>query len=1093
MKKVLLATAIALSSSIGSFAAGNSDAPLWLRYQRISPNGKTIAFAYQGDIYTVPTTGGRATRLTTNAAYDYAPVWSPDSRQIVFSSNREGSDDLYIVSAEGGQAKRLTFASGKEQALGFNHEGRILFSSYFMPTREFDQRPDNSMTQVYSLAITGGRPRLESALTMQDPDVASSGEILYTDYKGYEDPFRKHHTSSIARDIWKRSKSGVFTKLTSFKGEDRNAVWDSRGGFYYLSEQDGTFNIYHRSSAEANAKDKQLTHFSGNPVRFLSRSLDGTLCFGYDGEIYTMTDGQKPRKVQISIVSDVVEPEKIVRTLHSGAKDFSVSPSGDEYAVVVHGDVFVVNVEYGTVKRITNTPEEERNVSYSPNGRVLVYDSQRKGQWQLYRSELVRKADKSFAYAKEIKEEQLTFSDEACFQPVFSPNGNEVAFLRGRNELAVLDVKSLAIRTVVPRGITFSYTDGDNYYRWSRDGKYLLTKYQGNGGWFHTDCALYRADGSGMEVNLTESGYEESKGRFALGDKAVLFISDRQGYRSHGSWGATGDVYLMFLEDKAYQDFRLSKEDKALAKAEQDAEAAEKAEQEKAKEKKDKKKGDKENKDDKKSAADSTKKAKEEPIKFNFENRESRTIRISRTSGSISDAIMNVEGTKLYFVARYEGSSDLWEYDLETRASKVLIPNTGGVFTTSGDGKKIYLISPHRLYEVNSRKTYNFAVEQELKPKAERQHLFDHVWTTMRDKFYDVDLHGVDWVKYRDTYKRFLPYISNDRDFADLLSEMLGELNASHTGARFYGQAPVSAQPTGVLGAFYDDKHMGDGLLILEIVSGSPLQLADKKIEAGMLIEAVNGETIKANTPVELYMNGTVGKRTVLRIKPKTGASFEVNVRPISIGDQTGLLYNRWLKRREALVREWSGGKVGYVYVKEMDSQNFRNVFKDLLGKYRTCESVVVDTRFNGGGWLHEDLAVLLSGKKFSTVMPRGEYAGDDPFMQWNKPSCVLMNEGNYSNGHGFPYTYKYLGIGKLIGTPVAGTMTAVWWERLFTGNIVYGIPQITMTDAEGKALENQQLYPDIEVYNSPEDYLTGYDRQLKRAVEEMLKTKGRK
>lgn len=1084
----MLGGLLSLISEAG--AAKSNESPMWMRYQRISPDGKTIAFSYQGDIYTVPTSGGRATRITSNPDYDYAPFWSPDGKSLVFASDREGSDDVYVVAREGGIARRLTFSSASEVPVGFDAEGRVLFNAYWMPSRQFDQLPSSAMKQLYSLALTGGRPRLESSLTMLQPDVAPNGDILYTDYKGYEDEQRKHHTSSIARDIWKRSRDGVYTQLTSFKGEDRNAVWDGKGGFYYLSEQDGTFNVYHRSSASAEGKDKQLTHFKGNPVRFLSRSVDGTLCFGYDGATYTLRDGGKPQKVQISVVTDNVEPDEITMKLNSGAKSYAVSPDGKEFAVVVRGDVFVVNTAYGTSRRITNTPEEERNVTFSPDGRMLVYDSQRRGQWQLFKAEIVRPSDKSFAYAKEIKETQLTFDDKPCFQPIFSPKGGEVAFLRDRNEVAVLKVKDGARRTVVPHGVNFSYVDGDVNFQWSQNGRYILSQYQGEGGWAHTDCVLYRADGSGMERNLTQSGYSDQGGRFALGDQAITFISDRAGYRSHGSWGATGDVYLMFLTDKAYHNFLLSKEDKALQKEEEEAKKSEEKKTEDAKKKDKPSKG-----KSKKPAGDKTaskdkpskeEKAKEEP--FNFEELDRRTIRISRTSGSIHDAIMNAEGTKLYFIARYESSTDLWEYNLEDKSSKILAHGVSGSFLPSADGKKIYLERSQGLYEVGSGKTYGFHVEFELKPQAERKHLFDHVKTTVRDKFYDVNLHGVDWEAYAKSYAKFLPNINNDRDFAELLSEMLGELNASHTGARYYGDNTVD-KPTAALGAFFDMKRKGEGLLIEEILVGSPLLRAEKAIQAGMIIEAIDGEIIKEDMPLEHYLNGKVGKRTLLRVKPQQGKSFEVTVRPISLSAQVELLYERWLKKREALVREWSGGKIGYVYVRAMNSPSFRSVFKDLLGKYRNCEAVVVDTRYNGGGWLHEDLAILLGGKLFARLTPRGQYAGDDPFMQWTKPSCVLMNEGNYSNGHGFPYTYKQLGLGKLIGTPVAGTMTAVWWETLFPGTLVYGIPEVTVSDMEGKPLENNQLYPDVEVYNSPEDYLKGYDRQLKRSVDEMLQT----
>lgn len=1086
-KRLLLS--LSLMASVGStLMAGET--PLWLRYQRISPDGSQIAFSYQGDIYTVASSGGVATRLTTTGGHDYRPVWSPDSRQIAFASEREGSFDIFAVAREGGKAKRLTFSSAKELPITFDTKGNILFEMSGMPARTFDQFPSSRLPQIYSVPVAGGRPKLVSSLTMEDINFSPSGEILYTDKKGYEDPWRKHHVSSIARDVWHLSPRGSYTKLTSFRGEDRNPVWDGKGGFYYLSERDGTFNIYHREGLKERGKDRQITHFKGNPVRFLSRANNGTLCFGYDGEIYTLKDGQKPQKLSVSIINDNDLVERNKSSLSMGMTSFAVSPKGEEFVVTMGGDVFVVNSEYGSHKRITNTPEEERGVTLSPDGKTIVYSALRGGQWQLYKAEMPQKVDKKFAYAREVKETQLTKDKEACQQPVFSPKGDEVAFLRSRSEVAVLNLKTGNIRTVVPRHINYSYKDGDLNFSWSRNGKYILTDYQAGGGWLHGDCALYRADGSGLEVNLTESAYSDRSGRLALGDKALVFVSDRNGYRSHGSWGATNDVYLMFLENKAYQNFMMSKEDKSLAEAEkQDSKPEKKAHDDKVAkdDKSDKKKG-KKGKKDETAKPDSTKAnaPKEEEIQFNFEDREHHCLKITRASGNIMDAMIAPDGKKLYYIASYESTRDVYEYDLESRATRLLMPNVTGSFVVSADGKDIYIMNAASIRKLGG-KTYNVRVDYEHKPMEERAHILDHVMVTIRDKFYDVKLHGVDWDGYGKAYKKFLPHINNDYDFAELLSELLGELNASHTGATatsYYGRP----QPTGALAAFYDENHKGDGLRIAEILKGSPLLYGTKPVEAGMTIEAIDGKPIKAGEPIEPLLEGKVGKRTYLTILSADGKRFETTVKPTSLSGEQQLLYHRWVEQREAMVKDWSGGRVAYVHVPAMNSSTFRSIFKDLLGKYRNHESVIVDTRHNGGGWLHEDLGILLSGKKYTTMNPRGVFISDDPFMQWNKPSCVLMNEGNYSNGHGFPYVYKQMGLGKLIGAPVPGTMTAVWWERLFSGTIVYGIPQVTMSDLRGKALENQELFPDIEIYNSPEDYNSGNDRQLKRAVEEMLR-----
>ena len=321
-----------------------------------------------------------------------------------------------------------------------------------------------------------------------------------------------------------------------------------------------------------------------------------------------------------------------------------------------------------------------------------------------------------------------------------------------------------------------------------------------------------------------------------------------------------------------------------------------------------------------------------------------------------------------------------------------------------------------------------------------------------------------------------------------MLSEMLGELNVSHTGARYYSPGP--SFPTATLGLFYDSTYEGDGLRIKSILKGSPLTLIDSKVVPGTIIEAIDGEKILKDKDYSHMLDGKAGRKVRLTVKiPGKGESTDITVKAISYGQQNDLLYKRWVERNRQLVDSLSHGQLAYVHVRAMDSESFRQVFSELLSdKNRRRKAVIVDERHNGGGWLHDDLCTLLSGKEYQRFMPRGRYVGYDPWNKWVKPSCVLICEDDYSNGHGFPLIYKTLGIGKLIGAPMAGTMTAVWWERLMDSSLVFGIPQVGCMDMDGKYAENQELDPDITVYNTPEDYLSGHDRQLEKAVEEMMK-----
>ena len=1074
MNKLILAT---LLGAYG-LAAQAQDNPLWMRHPAISPDGKTIAFSYQGDIFTVPSSGGRAKQITSNAAFDSYPVWSPDGNHIAFASNREGSIDVWVMNANGGIPKRVTTNSGNEYPLRWKDNYTIMFKASIMPTAKSIIFA-GSYPQVYTVGMDGGRPKLFSDITMDALDINASGDVIYIDRKGYEDEWRKHHRSPITRDVWLKSGDS-FRKLTTFDGEDRDPVWASDGkSFYYLSEQSGTLNVYHRT---LDGKETQITNHEKNPVRFLSAASDGTLCYGYDGEIYTVRNGGQPQKTAIRIAADTEGKELIRQIRNSGAYNIKLSPNGKEIGFVMHGDVYVTSIEYRTTKQITNTPEQERYIDFSPDGRTIIYDSERNGVWQIYATTIKNKDEKQFAYATELVEERLTQSDQTSFQPKFSPDGKQIAFWENRGTLRVMDAKGKNVKTAMDGKFVYSYSDGDIDFTWSPDSKWLLSSYIGVGGWNNSDIALVNASGNGEIHNLTESGYNESNAKWVLDGKAMLFYSDRAGYRSHGSWGAEYDAYLMFFDLEAYERYRMNKEERALAKENMTEKEKKKEEKKEEKEKKEMEKPE----------------AKEmEPLKFDLENCRDRIVRLTVTPSFLGDILLDKEGENIYYNVAFEKGMDLWHRDLMTGNTELLIKNVGnGEMMFDKSYKEIYLAADGGIKKVTPQskavKNIEFEAQFNYQPYKERAYMFDHVWRQVKDKFYDKNIHGVDWEGYRKTYERFLPYINNNHDFQEMLSEMLGELNASHTGARYSGS--WASLQTASLGLFFDEDYTGDGLKIAEVIKGSEIACKQTDVKSGCIIEKIDGTEIKAGMDYFPLLDGKIGKPVRLTIRPKSGRSFDVTTKGMSMNAVDDLLYKRWVDRNRQLVDSLSGGRLAYVHVKAMNSESFRTVYRELLSdKNRNREAVIVDDRHNGGGWLHDDLCTLLNGKEYQNFMPRGNYIGRDPFNKWTKPSCVLICEDDYSNGHGFPMVYKTLGIGKLIGTPVAGTMTAVWWETMIDNTMVFGIPQVGCMTLDGKYAENTQLNPDITVYNTPEDFLNGNDRQLKAAIEEMMKQIGEK
>ena len=553
MKKTLLTL---LAATIATAAA--AQAPAWLRNSAISPDGSRIAFTYKGDIFTVPVAGGTARQITADKAYDTAPVWSPDGKKLAFASNREGSLDVYTVAAGGGTPVRLTTSSADEQPLAFIDSDNLAIISKDLGSNRSVRFPGQSNVYSINLDKPGSRPQLWLSFPAMSASFSPDGKMLFQDKKGMENVWRKHERSSGTSDIWLLD-GGNFTKLTDFNGHDLNPVWAPDGkSYYYVTEENGTLNVAY-SSLDGKQR-KILTSFERHPVRSLSVASDGTLAFSWDGQLYTMRPGQEPRKVAVSIAADQYDGDMVKKYVNTGATSMAVSPDGKELAFVLRGDVYVTDVEYKTTRRITDTPAQERTVSFAPDGRTLVYDSDRDGQWQLFTAEIKNPAEKRFAYATEIVEKPLYKSDRTAQQPAFSPDGKKVAFLEDRTELRVIDVKSKKVNTALDGQYNYSYVDGDVPFEWSPDSRRLLIGYIGEGGWNNVDIAMVNADGTGL-VDLTESGYADGNAKWALGGKAITYETGRFGMKSHGSWGNQSDVVLMALDQDAWDSFNATEEE----------------------------------------------------------------------------------------------------------------------------------------------------------------------------------------------------------------------------------------------------------------------------------------------------------------------------------------------------------------------------------------------------------------------------------------------------------------------------------------------------------------------------------------------------
>ena len=928
--------------------------------------------------------------------------------------------------------------------------------------------PTGSQPELYKVAITGGRVEQVLTTPAEEVKLSKNGQlIIYQDKKGQENPWRKHHTSAVTRDIWiYDSKTGTHKKITSFIGEDRTPVFtDNDKAFYYLSEESGSFNVH--KMGIGGGKSQQLTSFKKHPVRFLSASDDDLLCYSYDGELYTQKGAAgKPQKVAITITSDNKSNNEKIVPVNGGARDVSVSPNGKEVAFIFRGEVFVTSVEGGITKRITNTPEQERLVSFSPDGKSLLYASERGNTWKIFETKKQRDEEPYFYASTILKETPVIANEKENYQPVYSPDGKEIAYIENRMNLKIYNIASKQSRILLTDKELFSMGDNDQYFQWSPDSKWILFNYSVPG-IAPDEVGLIAADGKGKVTNLTESGFNDRNAKWIMGGKAMLWFSNRDGLKSVAQGGgAQTDVYAMFFSQEAFDKFKLSKEDAALLK-----EA-----------------------DETKAKTDTTKKKeiKKDSVAIDWEGLTLRKAKLTIHSSSLSDALVSKDGETLYYLARFEKGSNLWTTNLRTKETKMLVPLNagGGSLVWDKDQKTIFLAADGGISKIDpvsgKRDFISINGEMVLDVAAERRFMFEHVWRRTKETFYTASMHGVNWDSYKADYEKYLPSIGNNYEFSEMLSELLGELNVSHSGAS-YGAMTQGGDVTASLGVFYDQGHKGNGLKIEEIIKDGPLDKAGLNIKPGMIIESIDGGNITPDKDLAQYLNRKEGKNTLLVITDGA-VRKELILKPISLGEENALLYKRWGRKNQEEVDRLSNGQLGYVHIPGMNDGAYRATYEEVMGKYMNRKGIVIDTRFNGGGDLVADLAMFLSGKKFMDYTTDTRSTGYEPNFRWTKPSISIAGEANYSDGHCYAYTYQELKLGKLVGMPVPGTCTFAGWETLQDNSIRWGVPPLGCKAMNGQYLENHQTEPDIKLMNEYDVVIRGKDQQLEAAIAALLK-----
>jgi tricorn protease len=1094
----------------------------------LSPDGSLLAFDWNGDIWTVPTRGGLARALTRHPARDRQPKFSPDGKEIAFLSDREEGLQVFLMPAEGGTPRQLTAHTSGYTLEDWAPDGKSLLVS--------SQRDDAWRHANRFFLLNRSERRAEQMLFDdygQSGCLAPDGKKLLFTREG-EPWWRKGYKGSQASQVWLYDRdSKRFEKLLHLESSCRWPLWKPDGkGFYFVSSQNGSANLWEYDLASG--EKRQLTSLKDDSVVFPCVSRDGsTIVFRHLFDLYCFRPGQggEPQKIDIYHDDDGRSERRDRRVLQS-ATDVAFSADGLEIAFIAGGDLWVMDTELREPRQITNTPEEERFPVFSPDGESILFVSDQGGQCDIWKAE---RADKKLYWwqNKSFQLERLTNDAEVKSHLKWSPEGSQVAFVKGRGELWVMGPDGKDARAL------FKGWDRPEF-DWSPDGKWIVyARYDSD---FNRDIWLLPLDGSRPPFNLSRSPRNEGSPVWSPDGKAIAFAGQRAGPNS--------EVYFVWLrkddEEKNQRDRIL---EKALEKMNRIRQGLRKPEPAPGK--------------DEAGRADDPplKKGAVPNVVIDFEGIHERIHRISVGDSGASNLFWSPDSKKLAFTASIEGRRGTYTIEVPGNLRPTLLTATtgthprwlrqgnqilwlvggvpasqpGGGGGTGGPSGAASPAAPRTEDPEQIRRfgggaapaapepssgggtSYRFQCLQTVDVGKRNQAVFDLCWRTMRDNWYDERLGNRDWDAVRKKYRDMAARCPDAESVTTVVQLMLGELNGSHLGFTMFerGQAPPPpTQPTPTptptptdppqtagrtwnvitphLGVRFDPAHQGPGLKVRDVLPKGPADQKKSRIEPGEIILAVDGTPVDPSMDLTAVLNGPPARDIVLKVRGGNGAEREVTVRPITYTAARSLLYEKWLDDNRKTVEKLSGGKLGYLHISAMSMPSFYKFEEELYAVGAGKEGLVIDVRENGGGSTADHLLTALTQPVHAITIPRGGEPGYPQdrkvYATWNKPIVVLCNQNSFSNAEIFSHAIKTLKRGQLVGVPTAGGVVSTGAVSIMDVGTLR-LPFRGWYVAEnGEDMELNGAVPHHVVWPQPGDLPRGKDDQLSRAVEVLQK-----
>lgn len=1038
----------------------------------VSPDGANIAFVSGGAIWTVASHGGKAHLLVADdSGSDSRPLYSPDGRKLAFQSDAGGEGSgIYVLDLGSGVLQRLTWADSADQLDAWSRDGQWIYLSS-------SRGNVGGMHGVYRVRATGGTPMpvsVEAYRNQQMGAPSPDGKQVALVGGGMGDwQWWRHGRSHLDEGaIWLLRDDGshAYRRLTP---DDARAEWpmwapDGRAVFY-MSDRSGAENIWR---VALDGTQAPVTRFSDGRVLWPSLSADGRLlAFERDFGIWTLDPASgRSAPVPIDLEGAVRGPVEHHARLTGDFSHIALSPDGKKLALIVHGEVFATDAaKGGHAQRITHTAAAEYGLAWAPDSKRLVYGSAREGHGRLYLYD--------FGTGKETALARDTGEDT---DPVFSPDGKQLAFLRNSRELCVLDLASGHLRTLVRAPIDLPRPlDSTQPFAWSPDGRWIAYLSWGKR-MFRNVQAVSLADGHSVALSMlanTSAGHV----LWSPDRKSLLFTT---GQRTEEGRIAQVDLVPrtpVFGEDRFQELFKNTTPTTTKTTAGNDAAEPGKAD-----------------------AGQDTPKLPKTPVRIDANGIRDR-LALLPVGLDIQAAQISPDGKTLLLTAEVAGKSNLYTWSLDRLAKEP--PVAKQITTTPGekddaqfshDGKRVFYLDAGKIASValdgeGKAKTLDVDASLDIDFDSEKTVVFEQAWTWLRDTFHDPAMHGVDWDAVHATYAPLVATAANPTALYRLLNLMVGELDASHSGVRPHQQSkPI----TGQLGLQFDRavyERQGQ-FRITRVMPLSPAAVAGG-IEPGDYLLAIDGAPLERASNLAQRLANTVGDKVRLRIaaSPDGRQAHEVAIKPVSTKDLSELAYRAWVERNRAYVLKASGGRLGYVHLSDMSAQSLDAFYKDLDAQNATRDGVVVDIRNNFGGFVNAYALDVLARRPYLNMTFRGFDQAESARSilgqrALERPTILITNRVTLSDGEDFSEGYRALHLGRIVGEPTAGWIIYTSAGKLIDGGSVR-LPFITVTDAQGKPMEGHPRPVDIPNTRPLGETYRGVDSDLDLAVKSLLAT----